>query len=289
MSSGVSIHPTAIVGSRVELDAGVSVGAYAVLKGPLQIGAGSIIHEHSVVHGATIVGRNCTIGPGAYVGTDPQHIRFVADEADPTYLVLGDNVIVRECARLHRSTVPGLQHATKIGDGCFIMGAAHVGHDCVVEKGATVADSALLGGHCHIGENAFIGGGCTLHQFIRVGRLSIIAGNEAISHDVPPFGAVLWGRLKAYNAIGCRRAGFDRQTITAIRGVYQRLQTHRTTSAALAAIRVEVADLPVVQEVLDFIEKSRRGIVNSHPDMPRASRLEHASADGQAAGMAMEE
>lgn len=286
---GVLVHPTAIVDPQVRLDEGVSVGAYAVLRGSVQIGAGSIVHEHSVLHGATIVGRNCRIGPGAYVGSDPQHNRFVPDDSDPTYLVLGDNVIVRECARLHRSTVPGIDHATKVGDGCFIMGAAHVGHDCVVEKGATVADSALLGGHCHIGENAFIGGGCTLHQFIRVGRLSIIAGNEAISHDVPPFGAVLWGRLKAYNAIGCRRAGFDRQTITAIRAVYQRLQTHRTTSAALAAIRTELPDLPEVHEIIDFIEKTRRGIVNSHPDMPRASRLEHASVEGQTAGVAMEE
>jgi acyl-[acyl carrier protein]--UDP-N-acetylglucosamine O-acyltransferase len=100
---------------------------------------------------------------------------------------------------------------------------------------------------------------------------------------------VLWGRLKAYNAIGCRRAGFDRPTITAIRGVYQRLQTYRTTSAALAAIRVELPDLPEVHEILDFIEKSRRGIVNSHPDLRRASHLEHASAEHQPAGIAMEE
>ena len=289
MGSGVSIHPTAIVDPQVELDTGVSVGAYVVLKGQVRIGGGTIICEHSVVEGATIIGRNCKIGPAGYVGMDPQHIRFAPDASDPTWLVVGNNVIVRECARLNRSSVPGIEHATKVGDGCFIMGAAHVGHDCLVEKGATLADSALLGGHCHIGENAFIGGGCTLHQFIRVGRLSIIAGNEAISHDVPPFGAVLWGRLKAYNAVGCRRAGFDRQTISAIRAVYQRLRTYRTTSAALAAIRAEVADLPEVCEFVDFIEKSRRGIVNSHPDMPRASRLEHASADGQAAGMAMEE
>lgn len=289
MGVGVSVHPTAIVDPRVRLDEGVSIGAYALLKGPLQIGAGTIIHEHSVVQGATIVSRNCKIGPAAYVGTDPQHTRFVADESDPTYLVVGDHVVIRECARLHRSTVPGLDHATRVGDHCFIMGAPHVGHDCVVENGVTLADSALLGGHCQIGEKAFIGGGCTLHQFIRVGRLSIIAGNEAISHDIPPFGAVLWGRLKAYNAIGCRRAGFDRQTITAIRAVYQRLQTHRTTSAALAAIRAEVEGLPEVQEILEFIESSRWGIVNSHPDMPRASRLEHASPEGQPAGMMMEE
>lgn len=289
MNSGVSIHPTAVVDPQVELEAGVSVGAYAVLKGSVRIGEGTVVREHSVVEGATIIGRNCNIGPAGFVGMAPQHARFVPDQSDPTYLVVGDRVIIRECARLNRSTVPGIEHATKVGDGCFIMGAAHVGHDCVVERGVTVADSALLGGHCHIGENAFIGGGCTLHQFIRVGRLSIIAGNEAISHDVPPFGAVLWGRLKAYNAIGCRRAGFDRQTITAIRALYQRLQSHRTTSAALAAVRGEVADLPEVREVIEFIEKSRRGIVNSHPEMPRASRLEHASRESQTAGIGMEE
>src|SRR5690242_4841159 len=123
MAVSVDVHPTAIIDPRARLDEGVKVGAYAVIRGPATVGAGTVIFEHTVIGGPTVIGRNCRIGPAAYVGMDPQHTRFVPDERNPTYLVIGDNVTVRESARLHRATVPGLEHATRIGNDCYLMGA----------------------------------------------------------------------------------------------------------------------------------------------------------------------
>jgi UDP-N-acetylglucosamine acyltransferase len=268
------IHPTAIIDPRAQLASGVSVGAYAVIKGPVTIGAGTQVLEHSVLQGAAVIGQNCKIGPAAYVGLDPQHLKFVPDESNPTYLVVGDDVILREGTRIHRSTKPGRESATRIGDRCFIMGAAHVAHDCVLAEDVVLADAVLLGGHCQIGPKTFMGGGATIHQFVKIGRLCIIAGNEGISNDIPPFAAVRYGRLKGYNAIGCRRAGMSRDAIHAIRGVYRRLRSNRVTTTALAAIRAEVSDLPEVNEILQFIDTSRRGIVSSHRGFPQASRFD---------------
>jgi UDP-N-acetylglucosamine acyltransferase len=263
MAHREGVHPTAIVDPRVKLGEGAAVGAYAVIKGDVSIGAGSTILEHCVMDGPTEIGRGCRIGPGAYVGLGPQHLRYTPDEANPTYLVIGDNVIIREGARIHRATHPGREHATRVGDNCFLMGATHVAHDCVLESNVIMADGALMGGHCHIGAGTFLGGGCTLHQFVQIGRLAIIAGNEAVGHGVPPFAAVRYGRLKGYNAVGCRRAGIAREAIVAIRAAYQRLRDHRTTSAALAAIRAEVPDLPQVREIVDFLHASKRGVLPS--------------------------
>lgn len=263
MAQREGVHPTAIVDPRVQLAEGVTVGAYAVIKGDVSIGPGSVILEHCVLEGATEIGRACQIGPAAYIGRPPQHLRFEPDEANPTYLIIGDNVTIREGARVHRATHPGRDHATRIGDNCFLMGAIHVAHDCVLENDVIMADAALLGGHCHIGARAFLGGGCTIHQFVHIGRLVIIAGNEALGHGVPPFAAVRYGRLKGYNAVGCRRAGMAREAIVAIRAAYQRLRDHRTMTAALAAIRAEVPDVLEVREILDFIHASKRGVVPS--------------------------
>jgi UDP-N-acetylglucosamine acyltransferase len=282
MGRSAQIHPTAIIDPRAELAGDVAVGAYAVIKGAVKIGAGSIIQEHTVIHGATHIGRGCKIGPAAYIGMDPQHLKFVADEANPSYLLVGDNVTIRESARVHRATHPGIDHATKIGEGCFLMGGIHVAHDCVLEPQVIMADAALLGGHCHIGQGAFIGGGSTLHQFVRIGRLVIIAGHEASSKDVPPFGAVRYGRLKGYNAIGCKRSGMDRATLTAIRACYLRLRLHRQTSAALRAIRAEVPDVPEVREIIEFIESSRRGILVAYRGSPGGSDSEAGSDEGDA-------
>jgi UDP-N-acetylglucosamine acyltransferase len=264
------VHPTAIIDPRAQLATDVAVGAYAVIKGPVSIGAGSRIGEHCVLQGATVIGRNCRIGPAAYVGMDPQHLRFVSDESNPTYLVLGDEVNIREGARIHRSTKPGRENATRIGDRCFIMGAAHVAHDCVLDDDVVLADAVLLGGHCKVGARTFLGGGSKAHQFVTIGRLCILAGNEGVSHDVPPFAAVRYGRLKGYNAIGCRRSGMSREAITAVRGVYHRLRTNRVMSTALSAIAAQVPDLPEVREIVSFIRASRRGIVSSHRELRQA-------------------
>lgn len=280
MGNPALIHPTAIIDPQAELADDVTVGPYAIIRGRVSIGAGSIVREHTVIHGSTIIGRNCNLGPGAYLGMDPQHLKFVPDPNNPTYLIVGDNVTIREGARLGRAMHPGRDHATRIGDNCFLMGGIHVGHDCVLENDVIMADASLLGGHCHIGRGAFLGGGCTVHQFVRVGRLVIVAGNEAFSQDAPPFAAVRHERLKGYNAVGCKRAGMDKPTVSAIRACYQRLRDRRKTSDALAAIRAEVPDLPEVREIVEFIETSRRGILPSISENARAPRTVGSSSGG---------
>lgn len=277
-----SIHPTAIVDQRARLGEGVEIGPYVVIEGRVSIGDSTIIKSHTVLRGDTKIGRNCKIGPAAYVGLDPQHVRFSVDAQPPTFLVIGDNVTLREGSRIHRATHPGEEHATRIGDNCFIMGAVHVAHDCVVDRDVVMADAALLGGHCHVGRGAFLGGGCTVHQFVHIGRLAIIAGNEQLSHDVPPFAAVRYGRLKGYNAIGCKRSGMDRATITALRKCFNALRQHRTVPAALADIRAHVESFAEVGEFLDFIASSRRGIPPSRPKLTGNRRSDSDGDVGEA-------
>ncbi len=254
------IHPTAIVDAQAELAQDVVVGAYSIITGPVRIGAGTVIHPHSQVQGKTVIGSGCTIGPTAFVGLPPQHLR-----ADPEIgqTIVGNRVTVRETATVHRSTAAGEDHATRVGDECFIMGGAHIGHDCVLEQGVIMANAALLGGHCVIGRKAFLGGGCTIHQFVRIGRLAIVAGGEPSSQDIPPFASFRYGGLKGYNAIGCKRDGWSQDTIRAVRAAYHCLHRERIVSKAVKQIRETVADLPEIRELVDFISSSKRGIAPS--------------------------
>jgi len=254
------IHPTALVDRRAELADDVTVGAYCIIKAGVTLGPGTVVQEHSHIHGNATIGKKCSIGPAAYVGLPPQHLKH---DGQNTALVIGDNVIIRETASVHRSINQDIEHATRIGSRCMIMVGAHVGHDCKLADDVMLANAALLGGHCQIGERVFIGGGATLHQFVRVGRLVMVAGNEALSHDIPPFAAARYRGLKGYNAIGCKRAGFPRETLHAIRTAYHCLHTHRALPAAIAAIRAKVPLLPEIQELLDFFASTHRGILPS--------------------------
>jgi UDP-N-acetylglucosamine acyltransferase len=256
----ISIHPTALVDPRAVLGDGVSIGGYSIIKGPVKIGPGTVIHEQTHVQGNTVIGRDCQIGPAAFIGLPPQHLHA---DLEAGQLIIGDNVIIRETASVHRATQPGEEHATRVGNHCFIMGGAHIGHDCRLEDHVIAANCVLLGGHCQVGESAFLGGGCTLHQFVRIGRLAIVAGNEGTSQDVPPFASMRYGGLKAYNARGCQRARMTAETIHAIRSAYHCLHRHRVVSAALDEIREIVPDLPEIRLLIEFITSSKRGIVPS--------------------------
>jgi len=155
-----SIHPTEIVDPAAQLADDVQVGAYSIIKGPVNVGPGTVIHEHSHLHGQTTIGSHCQIGPAAFVGLQPQHLRA---DLEIGQLVIGDHVIIRETATIHRATTAGEGHATRIGSHCFIMGGVHIGHDCVLGDHVIAANGVLLGGHCEIGARAFLGGGarCT--------------------------------------------------------------------------------------------------------------------------------
>jgi len=253
------IHRTATIGEDVCLEEGATIGPYCVIEGRVKIGAGSAVLANSMVQGTTFIGAGCRLGPYAVIGTDPQDRHFDGRE---TFLVIEDQVIVREFATLHRATQSDLENATRVGRGSLLMVGSHVAHDCRVGEHVTLANAVQLGGHVTVGDHAFIGGGTVIHQFVRIGRLAMIAGGEALAKDVMPFGAVFHGRHKGYNAVGCRRAGLDADTTHALRAAFREIHGHQ--SAIQAARELRSAGLsgstPHVRELIEFIEATRRGI-----------------------------
>jgi UDP-N-acetylglucosamine acyltransferase len=194
------------------------------------------------------------------VGLPPQHRTVDGSIGE---LIVGDRVEIRETATVHRSSRAGADHATRIGDDCYIMAAAHVGHDSVLGEFVTLANAVLLGGHCRIGSRAFIGGGVTVHQYVNIGRLVIVGGNEIVTQDVLPFAAVRGGGMRGFNAIGCRRASLGPETILAIRAFYRAVRCCRTISMALRELGAVALDRPEMMEIVDFVAKSKRGILPS--------------------------
>jgi UDP-N-acetylglucosamine acyltransferase len=142
------------------------------------------------------------------------------------------------------------------------MVGSHVAHDCRLGERVTLANAVQLGGHVTVGDRAFIGGGTVIHQFVRIGRLALVAGGEALAKDVMPFGAVFHGKHKGYNAVGCRRAGIDAETIHTLRAAFREIHSHHSSVQAAREVRAAgLSELILeVRELIEFIEASRRGI-----------------------------
>ena len=67
----MSIHSTAVVDSRAEIDSEVEIGPYVVIDGPVKIRRGTRIMAHAYLTGWTEIGEDNEIHPGAIVGGPP--------------------------------------------------------------------------------------------------------------------------------------------------------------------------------------------------------------------------
>jgi len=255
------IHPTAIVSSRAQLGSGVEIGPYVIIEGEVTLGDGTVVDHHATIYGETVIGPGCRIYPYAFVGTDPQDMKYQG--GTDSRLEIGAGTRIREYATVSRGT-PGGGGVTVIGRQCFLMAYVHVAHDCRLGDGIIMANAATLGGHIDIGDRAIIGGLTAIHQFCRVGRSAIVSGTAGVNQDVPPYclAAGAPARLYSLNLVGLKRQGYGEETIAALKKAFRLL--FRTDGLnlkdAIVKVREELPALPEIEHLLEFIEQSSRGI-----------------------------
>jgi UDP-N-acetylglucosamine acyltransferase len=252
----VAIHPTAIIDPRAELDGSVDVGPYVVIDGAVRIGPGTRVMAGAYLSGRTDIGADNVIHPHAVIGHEPQDLSYRGEE---TGVRIGDRNTFREHGEVHRGTKAGT--FTEIGDDNYLMSQVHVAHNCRLGNRIIMATGATLGGHVQVEDQAFISGNCVVHQFCRIGRLSLMRGLSRATRDVPPF--VISDDLhvvRGLNRVGLRRAGFDREQVAALALAFRVLfRTRINLSLAMARVEAEVRSTEV-DYLLAFIRASRRGV-----------------------------
>lgn len=253
------IHPTAIISPKAELDTSVEVGPHAIIEEHVKIGAGTRVWANAYLTGHTEIGGDNEIHMGAVIGHEPQDVSFKRDCR--SYLKIGDRNVVREYCTVHRGSEP--ESATVIGNDCYLMAMAHVGHNSVVGNQVIIANASMLGGHVHIGDRAFISGSVVIHQFTHIGRLAMLSGKAGVSMDVPPFLiAAERNEVHAINLVGLKRAGLAAEAISEIKKLFKLF--YRSGLATSAAIQAASADgafrTAEAGEFLEFVRKSANGI-----------------------------
>ncbi len=255
----MTIHPTAVVDVTVRLAEGVEVGAYAFIGPGVELGPGCRIGHHANLERWTRLGAGCRVWPFASVGGDAQDLKYAGEE---TWLEIGANAQIREFVTINRGTGHG-GGTTRIGDDCLFMAYSHVAHDCQLGDHVIMANSATLAGHVILEDHVSLGGLVAVHQFTRIGRHCFVGGLSGVAMDLPPFCLCEGNRAKAHglNVVGLKRAGFTPEAMEALKQAYRIIFRSRTPMAqALDKVRAEVADLPEVRHMLNFIATSERGV-----------------------------
>jgi UDP-N-acetylglucosamine acyltransferase len=252
----MKISPQAVVGKKARLADGVEVGPFAIIEDDAELGPGVKVWPHAYICGGTTVGEGSQIHMGAVVGHLPQDLAF---KDEKTYLNIGKRVVIREYATIHRGTGEGT--ATVVGDDCYLMAVSHVGHNCRLGNNVIIANCALLSGHVTVGDRAFISGNVVVHQFCRIGTLSMIGGFTGINKDVPPYMLARGPSIvRSVNLVGLRRSKVPREVIDSIKEAYRLLyQSDMNTRQAIENIR-KLNPSPELDHLVEFISTSKRGI-----------------------------
>ena len=108
-----------------------------------------------------------------------------------------------------------------------------------------------------------VGGLVGVHQFVSIGKHSMIGALSMVAKDVPPYTLFSGNPLnyEGLNVIGLRRRGFSTKSITLLKTIYTILYSSGyNVSQAVNKIKNEFKLENEVAEVINFIAKSRRGL-----------------------------
>ena len=259
-----SIHPTALVDSKAQLDSSVEIGAFSIIGPHVSIGSGTVVGPHVVIEGHTTIGKDNKFFQFSSIGAAPQDKKW---NGEPTRLEVGDRNTIREYCTFNTGTVQDVG-VTRLGNDNWISAYVHLAHDCQVGSNTIFSNNAQLAGHVEVGDWAILSGYAGVHQFCKIGAHAFIGMYTSLTQDVPPFVLVSGNPAGArgVNIEGLKRRGFTRPQIDAVRAAYKTIYRNgltlddaKTALAASQAVAGEGAQQ--YGEMLAFLGAATRGIV----------------------------
>jgi UDP-N-acetylglucosamine acyltransferase len=244
---GSIVHPSAIIGPRVEFGTGCDVGPFCHFEGRVAVG-----HRNRFATGVAIGGAPM----------DTKH------DGEDTEVRIGSGNTFFEHTTVHRAS--GANNATVIGDDNFIMAYVHIAHNCRTGNGCVITNGVQLAGHVELGDRANIGGLAGIHQYCRIGTLAMIGACSYVNKDIPPFVLAAGNpcRVHGLNSVGLRRAGVGEPAQSLLRRAYRTIyrgglnlgQALHTIEADLLPQCAPGGGKEELEELVRFIRSSARGV-----------------------------
>src|SRR5436305_8943258 len=254
------IHPTAIVDPAAEINPGADIGPYCIIGAEVHIGARTRLMANNYFEGPTWVGEDNIFFPYSTAGVASQDLKYKGERAETR---IGHRNRIREFVTIHRGTQGG-GLVTAVGSDNLLMAYAHIAHDAAIGDHVILVNGVTLAGHVTIGDWAELSAFTGVHQFCRIGRHAFVGPHTVITQDVLPYSLTVSERdVKVFgaNRVGLERRGFDKARIEALQTSFRLLtRAGLHTSLAIERILAEVPDNPEVEEVIEFIRASARGV-----------------------------
>ena len=255
-----AIHPTAIIHDGAQLAAEVEVGPYSIVGPAVELGEGTWIGAHVVLDGRARIGRRNRIFHFASIGAPPQDKKYAGED---TAVEIGDGNVIREYVTINRGTALDAG-VTRVGSDNWIMAYVHFAHDCQIGSHSIFANACQLAGNVTVGDWAIFGATTLVHQFVHIGAHAFTGMGTYLPQDLPPFVTAAGNMARPYgiNSEGLKRRGFSPETINGLKQAYRTLYRRGLgLEEARRELESQAADCPPVREILDFLAKTKRGII----------------------------
>ena len=247
-----------MIHSGAQLGAGCEIGPFCVIGPNVVLGPGCKLHGHVVVDGHTTLGADNEIFPFASIGLQTQDLKW---KGGVTRTQIGDHNTFRECVTVNSATGDG--EVTTVGSNNHILAYCHLAHNVTLGNHIIMSNVGTLAGHVRVDDHAVIGGLVAIHQFCRVGRMSMIGGCSKVVQDVPPFMLADGNpaKTRTINKVGLERREVSEEAQVALKQAYKILFRERLTIPnALARIEAELPKLPELVHLVEFSRSSERGL-----------------------------
>lgn len=252
------IHPTAVIDAKAEIEADCEIGPFCVIGPNVKLGARNRLHSHVVIDGHTVIGEENQIYPFVSIGMQSQDLKW---NGGITHTEIGDRNTFREGVTVHSATSDG--EYTRVGSDNHILAYCHLAHNAIVGNHNIMSNYSGVAGHVVIEDYTVIAAMSGVHQFCRVGRMSMIGGCSKVVQDVPPYMIVDGNpaETRTINKIGLERKGVSPEAQTELRRAFKILfKEGLNHTNAIERIESELNLLPEVKTLVDFIRTSERGI-----------------------------
>lgn len=257
----MAVHPSALVDPAARIDPTAEIGPYCIIGPDVEIGARTRLMANLYIEGPTTIGEDNVFFPFSSIGVASQDKKYKGERA---FTRIGHRNSVREFVTIHRGTEGG-GLVTEIGNDNLLMTYAHVAHDCRIGNHTILGNSVGLAGHVTVEDWADVSPFSGVHQFCRIGRHSFIGPYSVIKQDVMPFSLTSHQpevHVFGANSVGLARRGIEKSSIEALQTAFRLLtRAGLNTTQAVERIREDLPPCPEVEELLEFIASSTRGVI----------------------------
>jgi len=234
--SAGGVHPTAVLGERVQLGEGVSVRAHAVVGDDVSLGRGTVIESGVHLGDGVSVGEQCLIGPnvviyrqtylgdrvrihgGSVIGGDG--FGYILHEGRHLKVPQAGNVVIEDDVEIgcnvcvDRATIG----STIIRRGTKIDNLVQIAHNDRIGQHVLMAGQVGLSGSVTVGNYAVFGGKAGVVDHVTIGDGAQVGAASVVTKPVA-VGEVVWG----YPARALRSAKHQLASLGRLPGMLRRL------------------------------------------------------------------